>query len=340
MAVPITARERGIPRDTRRFVRGNRRLPVTGDQFFAALLRILASLLPVLLAMIFVVLLYDARPALATFGLRYVTGQTWNPPRQVFEILPYIYGTLFTSVIALLVCTPIALGAALFTVEYAPAWLRGPISFIVELLAAIPSIVYGLWGFFVLTPFMRAVPERWLKNTLTNVPVLNQLVDGPAIGKDMLTAGVILAIMILPTVMSVSREVIQTVPDTQREGMLALGATKWEMLRGAVLPYARGGVVGAAMLGLGRALGETMAVTMVIGNSSSKISPSLFTPGYTMASTLANQFNEADSPLYFSSVVGVAFVLLIVAGLVNLIARLIVARFGAGSPLDTRHTGI
>lgn len=340
MAVPITSRGSLPVRDARRLVRGERRIPITGDQFFHALLLGIGSLLLVLLAMIFVVLFYDARSALATFGLRFVTGQNWNPPRQIFEILPYIFGTLFTSVIALVVCTPIALGAALFTVEYAPLWLRGPISFIVELLAAIPSIVYGLWGFFVLTPFMRAYPELWLKNSLGNIPGLNQLVEGPAIGKDMLTAGVVLAIMILPTVMSVSREVIQTVPDTQREGMLALGATKWEMLRDAVLPYARGGVIGAAMLGLGRALGETMAVTMVIGNSSSKISPSLFTPGYTMASALANQFNEADSPLYFSSVVGVAFVLLLVAGLVNLVARLIVSRFGAGSPLDTRHTGI
>lgn len=340
MAISMTTRDRPPARDTHRFVRGNRGLPVTGDQFFHLLLVSLASVLLILLVMIFVVLLYDAHSALTRFGLRFVTGQLWDPPRQVFEILPYIYGTLFTSLIALIVCTPVALGAALFTVEYAPPWLRGPISFIVELLAAIPSIVYGLWGFFVLTPFMRTFPERWLKNALGSIPGLNLLVEGPAIGKDMLTAGIILSIMILPTVMSVSREVIQTVPDTQREGMLALGATKWEMLRNAVLPYARGGVIGAAMLGLGRALGETMAVTMVIGNSSSTISPSLFTPGYTMASALANQFNEADSPLYFSSVVGVAFVLLIVAGLTNLVARVIVSRFGAGSPLDTRHTGI
>lgn len=307
------------------------------DTIFRGTTVVLAGAILALLAAIFVVLFVDARSALARYGLDLITGRVWNPQQEIFGILPYIYGTIYTSLIGLLIATPIAIGAALFIVEYAPQWLRGPVSFVVELLAAIPSIIYGLWGFFVLGPFLRDHVERpILKNTLENVPGLKQLVSGPAIGKDILTAGVILSIMILPTIMSVAREVIATVPGTQREGMLALGATRWEMIKGAVLPYARAGIVGAAMLGLGRALGETMAVTLTIGNSSPKIGWSLLTPGYTMASAIANQFNEADKPIYFSAVVTIALALLVVSGVVNLIARLIVSRFGG----DTRATGI
>jgi phosphate transport system permease protein len=236
----------------------------------------------------------------------------------------------------LAIATPLAVGAALFIVEYAPNWLRTPVSFVVELLAVIPSVIYGFWGIAVLAPFLRDRIERPLKSALGDVPVLNHLVEGPARGRDLFVAGVILSIMILPTIMSISREVISTVPGTQREGMLALGATKWEMIRGAVLPYARTGIVGAAMLGLGRAIGETMAVTMLIGNSSTKISWSFLTPGYTMASAIANQFADANSSLHFSAVIGVAVVLLFVTGMVNLAARLIVGRFGG----DTRATGL
>lgn len=307
------------------------------DPLFRGITIALAGVILMLLVAIFVILFNDARAALASYGIGLITGRVWNPQQQVFGILPYIYGTVYTSFIGLLIATPIAIGAALFIVEYAPNWLRGPISFVVELLAAIPSIIYGLWGFFVLGPFLRDHVERpILKNVLQNVPGLNQLVQGPAIGKDILVAGVILAIMILPTIMSVAREVIATVPGTQREGMLALGATRWEMIKGAVLPYARAGIIGSAMLGLGRALGETMAVTLTIGNSSPKIGWSLLTPGYTMASAIANQFNEADSPIYFSAVVSIALTLLVVSGIVNLLARLIVSRFGG----DTRATGI
>jgi phosphate transport system permease protein len=205
----------------------------------------------------------------------------------------------------------------------------------VEMLAAIPSIIYGLWGFFVLAPFMRFSVEPVLRDTVGRVPVLGALFTGTPIGKDLLTGGVILAIMILPTIMAVSREVLMTVPDTQREGMIALGATKWETIQKAVLPYARSGIIGAAVLGLARALGETMAVTMVIGNSSTEISPSLFTPGYTMASAIANQFTEADTHIYFSAVVNVALVLLLIATVVNIIARLLVWGFVRG-PADTR----
>ncbi len=264
-----------------------------------------------------------------------LTGRVWNPQQEIFGILPYIFGTIYTSFIGLLLATPVAVGAALFIVEYAPPWLRNPVGFVVELLAAIPSIIYGLWGFFVLGPFMRTRIQRPLQDAFGDAPILGAFLTGPAIGKDIMTAGVILAIMILPTIMSVAREVISTVPNTQREGMLALGATKWETIRGAVMPYARGGIIGAAMLGLGRAIGETMAVTLTIGNSSPKISWSMLTPGYTMASAIANQFNEADSPIHFSAVVSIALALLFISGIVNLIARVIVSRFAG----DTRATG-
>jgi phosphate transport system permease protein len=307
-----------------------------GDRAFQGVAFAFAAAILVLLATIFIVLFIDARLALAKAGLRFITGQEWNPTADLFGALPYIFGTVVTSLIGLLIATPLAVGASLYIVEYAPAWLRTPVSFTVELLAVIPSVIYGFWGIAVLAPFLRDRIERPLKAAFGETPVLNQLVQGPARGRDMLVAGVILSIMILPTIMSVAREVISTVPGTQREGMLALGATKWEMIRGAVIPYARTGIVGAAILGLGRAIGETMAVTMLIGNSSTKISWSILTPGYTMASAIANQFADANSAIHFSAVIGVAVVLLFVTGVVNLVARLIVGRFGG----DTRATGL
>jgi len=275
-------------------------------------------------------LLMDASPALVRYGPDFLTTSVWDNVFERFGALPYIYGTLVTSAVALLLATPIALGSALYIAEYAPTWLRGPVSFVTELLAAIPSIIYGLWGFFVLTPFMRGYVEPVLKSATGPIPIVSGLFAGPPIGKDLLVGGVILAIMILPTVMSVSREVILAVPTTQREGILALGATKWEMVANAVLPYARSGIAGAAILGLGRALGETMAVTMVIGNSSRSITGSLLTPGYTMASAIANQFTEADTEIYFSAIVAVGLLLLLIAGIVNILARLLVWQFSRG----------
>jgi phosphate transport system permease protein len=234
----------------------------------------------------------------------------------------------------LLLATPVALGAALFVSEYAPRWLREPVAFLVELLAVIPSVIYGLWGFLVLAPVMKAWIEPPLKGSVGQVPLLGAVFSGPILGRDLLIGGVILAVMILPTVAAVAREVVLAVPQTQREGMIALGATKWETIQGAVLPYAQSGIIGAAMLGLARALGETMAVTMVIGNSSTKISPSLFTPGYTMASAIANQFTEADTAIYFSAIVEIALILLLVSAVVNVAARVLVwgvSRGPAGS---------
>lgn len=295
-----------------------------GDRFFEALATVVAAGVPLLLAAIVALLFADALPALQRFGGSFLLDTTWDPVNEKFGSAAYVFGTVVTSVIALLLAAPIGVGCALFIAEYAPRWMRAPVSFLVELLAAIPSIIYGLWGVFVLGPIMRGAVEPFLKNTVGQVPVIGALFSGPAVGRDILVAGVILSIMILPTVTAVSREILRAVPDTQREGMLALGATKWETIRKAVLPYARGGIVGAAILGLARALGETMAVTMVIGNSSTQIRASLFTPGYTMASAIANQFTEADKEIYFSAIVAVALVLLLVAAVMNVLARLLV----------------
>src|SRR5918912_237603 len=295
-----------------------------GDRVFEAGVSVLAGAVPLLLAAIVFLLLVDALPALQRYGFEFLTTSTWDPVAEQFGAAAYAFGTVVTSLIGLLLATPIAVGCALFVAEYAPLRLRAPVSFVIELLAAIPSIIYGLWGFFVLAPIMRGAVEPFLKSTLGPLPVVGALFSGPAVGRDLLVAGVILAIMILPTVTAVSREILRAVPDTQREGMLALGATRWETIRKAVLPYARSGIAGAAILGLARALGETMAVTMVIGNSSTRISPSLFTPGYTMASVIANQFTEADKAIYFSAIVTVALVLLLVAASMNVLARLLV----------------
>jgi len=296
------------------------------DRLFAGAVLAAAGGAVLTLAALALLLLVYALPAVARYGAGFLTTTDWDPVAEQFGALHLIYGTLMTSAVALILAAPIGIGAALFVAEYAPRWLGDPVSFVVELLAVIPSIVYGLWGFFVLAPIMRGTVEPGLKAVLEPIPILGGLVAGPMLGKDLLTAGVILAIMILPTVVAISREVFRAVPDTQREGCLALGATKWETIRNAVLPYARGGLFGAAGLGLARALGETMAVTMVVGNSSSRISGSLFTPGYTMASMIANQFTEADKEIYFNAIVEVALVLLLVATAINLLSRLLVWR--------------
>lgn len=295
-----------------------------GDRVFAGVIGVLAAAIPVLLAAIVFLLSVDAMPAIQRFGTTFLTDSAWNPVSERFGAAAYVFGTVVTSIVALLLAAPIGVGCSLFLAEYAPTWLRTPVSFVIELLAAIPSIIYGLWGFFIMAPVMRGLIEPFLKNVVGPVPVIGALFSGPIIGRDMLVAGVILAIMILPTITAVSREVLRAVPDTQREGMLALGATRWETVQKAVLPYARSGIAGAAILGLARALGETMAVTMVIGNSSTRISASLFTPGYTMASAIANQFTEADKAIYFSALVAVALVLLLVAVVMNVLARVLV----------------
>jgi phosphate transport system permease protein len=307
------------PRVIRSHVSTNR-----GDQVFNALTVLCAALVPALLLGIFVLLLVDALPSLSRYGLGFLTTTVWDPVQEQFGAAAYIFGTVVTSIIAVALAGPLGVACAIYIAEYSPRWLGEPASFLVTLLAAIPSIIYGLWGLFVLAPVMRSDIEPFLKDTVGRVPVVGGLFSGQAVGRDLLVAGVILAIMILPTITTVSREILRAVPNAQREGMLALGATRWETVQHAVLPYARGGIAGAIILGLARALGETMAVTMVIGNSSTTIQGSLFTPGYTMASAIANQFAEADKTIYFSAIVEIALVLLLVAGIMNMLARLLV----------------
>jgi phosphate transport system permease protein len=313
---------------------GRARAADTGDQIFHVLVVAAAACVPLVLIGIIVLLALDAWPAMTRFGLGFLTDSAWDPVGEKFGAAAYAYGTVITSILALLLAGPIGVACAIFVAEYAPRWLAEPVSFLIQLLAAIPSIIYGLWGFFILAPIMRGAIEPFLKGTVGNVPVIGALFSGPSVGRDYLVAGVILAIMILPTITTVSREILRAVPNTQREGMLALGATQWETIKGAVLPYAKGGIAGACILGLARALGETMAVTMVIGNSSTQIRPSLFTPGYSMASAIANQFTEADKAIYFSAIVEIALVLLLVAAIMNVAARLLlwsVARGPVGS---------
>ncbi len=301
-----------------------------GDRVFlggTTALGILAVLILVFLALY---LMKDSWPAWQEFGLAFIWHTRWDPVNEVFGAGLFLWGTLVTSTIAVLLATPFGIGAAIFLVEYAGPRIASPVAFIVELLAAIPSVIFGLWGLYVMAPVMRNTVEPFLQNTLGRLPIIGALFTGPTIGRDYLTAGTILAIMILPTVMAVSREIIRSVPDTQREGMLGLGATRFEVIRHAVLPYARSGLVGAIILGLARALGETMAVTMTIGNSAQQISPSLFTPGYTLASGIANQFNEAATPLYFGSLMALALVLIGISLITNAIARIFVRRVASG----------
>jgi phosphate transport system permease protein len=305
------------------------------DVIFERATLAIAALSVVTLGGLTILLIVDSRLAIARYGLGFFFTTTWDPVFEEFGAAAFIFGTVVTSLIGLLLATPVAVGAALYLIEYAPPWFRGPVGFLVEMLAAIPSIIYGLWAFFVMAPVMRGMVEPFLRDTVGRVPVVGALFQGTPIGKDILTAGVILAIMILPTIMAVSREIIATVPDTQREGMIALGATHWETIQKAVLPYARAGIFGAAILGLARALGETMAVTMVIGNSSTELKASLFTPGYTMASVIANQFTEADTELYFNALVYVALALLLVSLVINVAARLLIMSIARG-PGDSR----
>jgi len=299
------------------------------DRIFTASVAGLALLVPATLALIIVLLVLDALPSIRAYGLSFLTTTTWDPVKLVFGAGAYVYGTIVTTAVAVVLAAPIAIGAAIFLTEYSPRGVRAPLALLIEVLAYVPSIVYGLWGFFVVVPLMRSVIEPALQRALGDVPLVGALVSGPIVGLDLLMGGVILAIMILPILLAVSREVLLAVPLSQREAMVGLGATRWETVTRAVLPYARAGIVGGIVLGVARAFGETMAVTLVVGNSSTTISPSLFTPGYTMASAIANQFTEADSDLYFSAIVEIALVLLLVAIVVNAVARLLIRRTGA-----------
>jgi phosphate transport system permease protein len=262
------------------------------------------------------------------FGFNFWRTQTWDPVANQFGALPFIWGTLYSALLALVISTPIAIGIAVFISELCPSWLRQPLVFVTELLAAIPSIVYGLWGIFVLVPAVRAL-ESSVPSFLRQLPML----IGPPLGVGMLAAGLILAIMVIPFTSSVAREVLKSVPAAQREGAYALGATRFEAIRAALF-FARTGIVGAIMLGFGRALGETMAVTMVIGNNP-RISASLFAPQYTMAAVLANEFSEADTDLYLSALIEIGLVLFIITLIVNSLSRLLIWSMASSGRRDT-----
>jgi phosphate transport system permease protein len=299
-----------------------------GDRAYRIAITLFAGCVPILLLLIAWEIGVAAWPAFREFGAGFLVSSTWDPVRGIFGAAPAIYGTIVSSILALLIATPLALGVALFLSELAPPWLRQPVAFLVDLLAAIPSVVYGLWGIFVLLPLLREYVMPFFRDTLRLGAT--PLFSGPAYGPSMLAAGVILAIMVLPYISSVSREVLLAVPRSQREAALALGATRWEAIRGAVLPYARSGILGGVILGLGRALGETMAVTMLIGNKHD-ISASLLAPGYTMASLIANEFAEATGDLHLSALMAVGFTLFCLTLVVNAIARWLVWRVTRGA---------
>jgi phosphate transport system permease protein len=288
-----------------------------------------ACALAILGVLILIVYELVTRSALSwhAFGLKFFAGSDWDPVSEKFGALPFIYGTLVSSLLALVIAVPLSVGVAVFTTEMCPKRLRAPLSFFVELLAAIPSVIYGLWAMFVLVPMLSMYVEPFLGKTLG----WTGLFSGAPYGIGMLAAGIILAIMIIPIISSITREVLMVVPQHQREGVLALGATRWEMIRVGVLRNARAGILGGIILGLGRALGETMAVTMVIGNRA-EIAKSLFAPGYTMASVLANEFSEATGDTYLSALIEIGLALFVVTIVVNALARLLVWSVTRGQP--------
>ena len=302
-----------------------------GDVVFRGLLTLAAIAVPALLLFLVFYLWTGARLAIARFGLHFIVTSVWDPVAGQFGAAPLIFGTLLSSFLALLIAVPLSLGVAIYLTEFAPKVIRDPVAFIIGLLAAIPSVVYGLWGIFVLIPFLRHAVFPFLRSALGFLPFF----QGPIYGPSMLAAGIILAIMVMPYIMSVAREVLLAVPNSQREAALALGATRWEAVRSAVVPYARSGIIGAIILGLGRALGETMAVTMVIGNRHD-MSASLFAPGYSMAAVIANEFSEAVSDMHLSALAYVALVLFVVTVLVNAAARLLIWRVARGSGAGSR----
>ncbi|HLW46853.1 MAG TPA: phosphate ABC transporter permease subunit PstC [bacterium] len=296
-----------------------------GDAIFRITLTAFGVAVVVLVAAIAAVLAAAAMPSIRRFGPTFLWSSRWDPVHNVFGALPFIFGTTASSALALVIAVPISLGVAVYLVEIAPARTSLALSFVVELLAAVPSVILGLWGIFVLAPWVRSTVEPALSAGLGWLPVFS----GPRYGVGLLAAGIILAIMIIPIISSVSRDVLRAVPGEQREAMYALGATRWEVISRAVIPYGRAGIIGAVILGLGRALGETMAVTMVIGNRP-QIAASLFQPAYTIAAVLANEFTEATSDLYLSALIEIALVLFALSLLVNAAARWLVARVTSG----------
>jgi phosphate transport system permease protein len=296
-----------------------------GDAIFRVLTRCAAIAVLVILGGVMIALVQGSIPAFQAFGLNFIIEERWNPVTEKFGALAPIYGTLVTSLIAMLIAVPVGLLIATFLTELCPMWLRRPIGIAIELLAGIPSIIYGIWGLFVFAPFLQRTLQPFLIDTFSYVPGLSSLFAGPPYGIGMLTAGLILAIMVLPFITSVSRDVFEAVPPVLKEAAYGLGCTTWEVVRYVVVPYTRVGVVGGIMLGLGRALGETMAVTFVIGNAH-RVASSILAPGTTISATIANEFTEAVGDLYTSALIALGFILFVITFIVLAAARYMLLR--------------
>jgi phosphate transport system permease protein len=295
-----------------------------GDLLFRVLLGLFVVVVIAIVLGVAWILLSGSWLSIRTFGLSFLTNKAFDPVHNTFGVGPAIFGTLVTSAFAMIFAIPLGIGTAIFLIDYCPRWLSAPLAFLVDTLAAIPSIVIGLWGFLVFAPWLQVSGEPWLQKHLGFLPFF----QGTANGVGLLAAGLILTIMVLPIITAISREVMKIVPVSQREAMLAVGATRWEVIRYAVLPFARAGIIGGAILGLGRALGETVAVTLVIGNQASPPSWSLFNTAYTLSSVIVNQFNEATPGIFQSAVLEAGFILLLITLVVNILARVLISRLG------------
>ncbi|WP_100159670.1 phosphate ABC transporter permease PstC [Proteus columbae] len=297
-----------------------------GDVIFSALVRLAALITLLLLTGIIVSLIFASWPSIQQFGLSFLWSKEWDPPAQEFGALVPIYGTIVTSVIALVIAVPVSFGIALFLTELAPNWLKRPLGIAIELLAAIPSIVYGMWGLFVFAPLFATYFQEPVGNVLSSIPIVGELFSGPAFGIGILAAGVILAIMIIPYIASVMRDVFEQTPVMMKESAYGIGCTTWEVIWNIVLPYTRNGVIGGVMLGLGRALGETMAVTFIIGNTYQLDSASLFMPGNSITSALANEFAEAETGLHTAALMELGLILFVITFIVLAISKFMTLR--------------
>ncbi|HDH9217468.1 TPA: phosphate ABC transporter permease PstC [Escherichia coli] len=297
-----------------------------GDVIFSALVRLAALITLLLLTGIIVSLIFASWPSIQQFGLSFLWTKEWDPPAQEFGALVPIYGTIITSIIALVIAVPVSFGIALFLTELAPNWLKRPLGIAIELLAAIPSIVYGMWGLFVFAPLFATYFQEPVGNVLSTIPIVGELFSGPAFGIGILAAGVILAIMIIPYIASVMRDVFEQTPTMMKESAYGIGCTTWEVIWNIVLPYTRNGVIGGVMLGLGRALGETMAVTFIIGNTYQLDSVSLFMPGNSITSALANEFAEAETGLHTAALMELGLILFVITFIVLAISKFMTLR--------------
>lgn len=297
-----------------------------GDVIFSALVRLAALITLLLLTGIIVSLIFASWPSIQQFGLSFLWSKEWDPPAQEFGALVPIYGTIVTSIIALVIAVPVSFGIALFLTELAPNWLKRPLGIAIELLAAIPSIVYGMWGLFVFAPLFATYFQEPVGNVMSSIPIVGELFSGPAFGIGILAAGVILAIMIIPYIASVMRDVFEQTPVMMKESAYGIGCTTWEVIWNIVLPYTRNGVIGGVMLGLGRALGETMAVTFIIGNTYQLDSVSLFMPGNSITSALANEFAEAETGLHTAALMELGLILFVITFIVLAISKFMTLR--------------